>query len=111
MSLTILVIQLPLTALWASTSLEDRTTGALQPQQPKRFIAVGSGDSNEKRHNLSGKTPLCRKEVGTTTTTSSMDSCDQKSPTKADYTLHELPATGTFRSIDVDIKMDERDMV
>ena len=107
--MTVLAIQLPLTALWASTSLEERVRGAQQPNPAKqRPIALGPGHSGD-----SGEKHLMRKEVSTALSSPpSTPAKGKASVMDSGYGRGEsIPMTTTMRSLDVAVKMDERDMV
>jgi hypothetical protein len=109
LAMTMLAIQLPLTALWASTSLEDRVKVGPKLRAPQHPIAMGS---NKRPNGSGGSGEEFEKKLST-----AMSSNAPLSPMKArtefasSYMLDNIPATTTIRSLDVDVKMDERDMV
>lgn len=102
LSTTVLVIQLPLTALWASTSLEDRLNLAQQPLKQRPIAMPSFADSNEKG-----------KSVSTATSSTAPPYSLKKGSVASSKTprLDSIPMTTTIGSLDVDVKMLERDMV
>ena len=110
LSMTVLAIQLPLTALWASTSLEERVRQAQIPDPAKqRPFAMGSRFSKSSEKHLLGK-----EGNASTIATGSVPSTQPrkgKGVGRDEYRLNSIPMTTTIGSLDVEVKMDERDMV
>jgi hypothetical protein len=107
--MTMLAIQLPLTALWASTSLEKRMNAKPQLQGQKHPIAMGSGKQS-KGDRSSGK------EVGkcvcsAAASASPLPFMGASVAASSAYKLEGLPTTTTIGSLDMEVKMHERDMV
>ncbi|KIW00279.1 uncharacterized protein PV09_08169 [Verruconis gallopava] len=110
LSMTMLAIQLPLTALWASTSIEARMDG----EKPERAQKQPSEMLGSDRHLIGGQPTrkLDEDDLSTSTTSSELPSPMRNVGTAGTLcTLCEAAGAKNGRNVNLDVKTLERHIV